>query len=85
MFKYHCLSTVKVQETRTQEMSHLTRKPVFGVCAQLRLEPACSADKTSWGPEILAIANRGIIVSRQQTTKALIRLRRLICGSFVHI
>ena len=28
-------------------MSHVTRKPVFGVSDQVRLEPACSADKTS--------------------------------------
>ena len=28
-------------------MSHVTRKPVFGVCDQVRLKPACSADETS--------------------------------------
>ena len=28
-------------------MSHLTRKPVFGVCDQVRLKPACSATETS--------------------------------------
>ena len=28
-------------------LSHDTRKPVFGVCDQLRLKPACSADDTS--------------------------------------
>ena len=28
-------------------LSHITRKPVFGVCDQLRLKPACSADETS--------------------------------------
>ena len=51
-------------------MSHITRKPVFGVRDQLRLKPACSADETSLGLEISAIAKRGIILSRQQTTKA---------------
>ena len=35
-------------------MSHVMRKPVFGVCDQLRLKPACSADETSLGLEILA-------------------------------
>ena len=28
-------------------MSHVRRKPVFGVCDQLRLKLACSADETS--------------------------------------
>ena len=41
------------------------RKPVFGDSDQLRLKPACSADETSQGLEILAIASRGIILSRQ--------------------
>ena len=31
----------------THHMSHVTRKPVFGVCDQLRLKLACSADETS--------------------------------------
>ena len=60
-------------------VSHVTRKPVFGVCDQLRLKPACSADETGLGLEILAIASRGIILLRQQTTKVLIRLR-LCCS-----
>ena len=45
-----------------------------GVCDQLRLKPACSVDETSLGLEILAIASRGIILSRQWSTKALNRL-----------
>ena len=56
-------------------MSHVTRKPVFGVCDQVRLKLACSATETCQGLEILVIASRGIILSRQRTTKALIRLR----------
>ena len=32
------------------------RKSVFGVCDQLRLNPACSADETSYGLEISAIS-----------------------------
>ena len=57
-------------------MSPVTRKPVFGVCDQVRLKPACSATEASWSLEILAIASRGIILSRQPTTKVLIRLRQ---------
>ena len=35
----------------------VTRKPVFGVCNQVRLKPACSATGTSQGLEILDIAS----------------------------
>ena len=56
-------------------MSHVTRKPVFGVCDQLRLKQACSASETSKSLEISAIASRYIILSEQRITKALIRLR----------
>ena len=59
-------------------MSQDTRKPVFRVCDQLRLKLACSADETSKGLEISAVSNRGIIPSRQRTTKELIRLRELL-------
>ena len=45
------------------------RKLVFGVCNQGRLKPAFSATETS-NLEISAIASRGIILSRQRTTKA---------------
>ena len=62
---------------RTQMIiwSHVTRKPVFGVCDQLRHKTACSADETSYDLQISAIASRGIILSRQRTTKAQIRPR----------
>ena len=50
-------------------------KPVCGVCDQVRLKPACSATKTSKHLEISDIETRGIILSKQQTTKALIGLR----------
>ena len=56
-------------------LSLVTRKPVFGVFDQATLKPACSASETSQGLEISAIASRGIILFRQRTTKALIRLR----------
>ena len=56
-------------------LSHVTRKPVFGVCDQVRLKQACSVTETSSRLEILDIESRGIILSKQQTTKVLIRLR----------
>ena len=59
-----------------EDMILVMRKPVFRVFDQLRLKPTCPAAKTSLRLEILAIASRGIILSRLQTTKVLIRL----CG-----
>ena len=56
-------------------MSLVTRKPVFGVCDQVRLKLDYSADETSYGLEISAIASSCILLSTQRTTKALIRLR----------
>ena len=41
------------------QMSLVTRKPVFGVCDQLRLKPACSATETSQRLEISNIETRG--------------------------
>ena len=57
------------------KMSLVTRKPVFGIFDQVRLKPACSASEASYSLEISDIETRGIILSRQRTTKALIRLR----------
>ena len=56
------------------DLSLVTRKPVFSVSDQLRLKPACSATETSLSLEILDLASIGTILSRQRTTKALIRL-----------
>ena len=56
-------------------MSLVTRKPVFGVCDQVRHKPACTAAETTQGLEILDIASIGIILSKQWSAKALIRLR----------
>ena len=52
------------------------RKPVFEFSNQARLKPACSAAEASSSLETLDIASIGIILSKQQTTKVLIRL----CG-----
>ena len=36
-----------LSEMTRYHMSLVTRKPVFGVCDQVRLKPACSATETS--------------------------------------
>ena len=46
-------------------MSHVMRKPVFGVSNQVRLKTACSATETSSSLEILDIASNYIIQSYQ--------------------
>ena len=46
-----------------------------GVCDQVRLKLVCSADETSYVLKFQTIASRGIKLSRQRKTKALIRLR----------
>ena len=58
------------------KMSLVTRKPVLGVCDQVRLKPVCSGTQTRSSLEILNLASIGIVLSKQQTTKVLIRL----CG-----
>ena len=42
-------------------MSHVTRKPVLGVCDQLRLKRDSLARQNSQGLEISAIASRDIL------------------------
>ena len=61
-------------------MSLVTRKPVFEVFDQIRLKLACSATETSKSLEILYLVSIEIILSRQQTIKALIRLHG--CGGW---
>ena len=51
-------------------MSQVTRKPVFGICDQVRLKPACSATETSYSLEILDIVNIGFILSKQRNKDA---------------
>ena len=55
-------------------MSLVTRKQVFGVFDQVKLKPVCSAKEVSYSYEIVNIETRDIILSRQWTIKALIRL-----------
>ena len=45
-----------------------------GVCDQLRLKLACSATEAVYSHEIANIETRNILLCRQRTTKALIRL-----------
>ena len=40
----HCSTAIMLSPAY---LSHVTRKPVFGVCDKLRLKPSCSADETS--------------------------------------
>ena len=51
-------------------------KPAFRGCDQVRLKPARSATENSWSLEILDFASINIVLSKQQTTTAQIRLRR---------
>ena len=46
-----------------------------GVSDQARHKPACAATEASYSLEIWTIVSRDIILSKQRTTKALIRLR----------
>ena len=50
-------------------------KPVFGVFDLVTHKPACAVTEASYKLEISDIETRDIILSRQRTTKALIRLR----------
>ena len=57
-------------------LSLVTRKPVFGIFVQVRLKLACTATEAMLRLESSDIKSRGTcnILSRQRTTKALIRL-----------
>ena len=57
------------------KMSLVMRKPVFGICDQVRFKPACAATEARYRLESSDIESRGIILSRQWTTKELMRLR----------
>ena len=51
------------------------RKPVFGVCDQIRLKLACAATEAMPRLEILDIETRYIMLSKQHIIKVLIKLR----------
>ena len=48
----------------------VTRKPLFGVCDQVRLKPACLATEADKSLQISDLASKCNILSRQRTTKA---------------
>ena len=62
-------------QTGLADLSLVTRKPVFGVFDQVWLKPICSAKEASKSHEIANLETRDIILSRQWTTKVLIRFR----------
>ena len=43
-------------------LSHVTRKPAFGVIEQIGFKPACSATAASYSLDILDIASIGIVL-----------------------
>ena len=57
------------------KMSLVTRKPVIGISNHVLLKPACAATEANKRLEISDLETRGVIISRQCTTKMLIRLR----------
>ena len=68
-------SIVCVSENSLLKMSLVRRKHVFGVSDQVSHKPACAATEVSWRLENSDIETRDIILSRQRTTNARIRLR----------
>ena len=69
----HLWAKVKIT---LDNLSLVTRKPVFRGFDKVRLKPASAATEASYRLEISDIEIRGIILPRQWTTKALIKLRR---------
>ena len=54
-------------------MSPVTRKSVFRFCDKVWHKPASAATEARYSLEISVMASRGIVLSRQRTTTALIR------------
>ena len=67
------------------DVSHVTKNLSSEVCNQVRLKPACSANLMLATLGFSNIVTIGIMLSRQRTTKVLIRLSRLICIFVVRI
>ena len=80
----YCSSCYSIDFKKNASIGHgllqdkFTRRPVFWVCDQVALKPACSGTDSSSRLANLASASIHIILSRQRTTKALIRLRRCL-------
>ena len=81
---YHlCLAEGMGYSPEAYKMSHVTRKPFFGVCDQVRLKPACSATETSKSLEILGIDT--IRAANNKDADQTARMHRLICAFVVRI
>ena len=73
--RVHVSSSINHSCSWTDSMSLVTRKLVFEVSDLVRHKPACTATEASKRLESSDKTTRGIILSRQRTTKVLIRLR----------
>ena len=71
---YYANSWVKILLQHIRKSLVMT-KPVFGVCDQVRHKPACAAIEARKRLKNSDMETRSIILSRQRTTKALVRLR----------
>ena len=64
-------------------MSHVTRKPVFEVCDQLKPKPACSATEASYSLQIQKYYT--IQAANNKSADQTAQMRRLICTLVVGI
>ena len=48
---------------RQSDMSHVVRKPVFGVPDQVQHKPGCTTTEDGWRLEISYLGSRGIVLS----------------------
>ena len=55
------------------------RKPVFGISAQVRHKPACTATEDALGLEISDLGSRAIVLSKGDDREADLRLCFRIC------
>ena len=67
----HCLLHVTLTRIWASSWENVSS----GVCDQVRLKPACSDTEESYSLESLDLESTHTILSRQRTTKELIRLR----------
>ena len=62
-----CISTssggTTVRLIRSNNMSRVMRKPVFGVSDQVQHKPGCTVTEDGWRLEILDLGSRGIVLS----------------------
>ena len=73
--KFYTSLNLHMQFTKTGIRATTRQNMSSGVSDQATHKPVCAATEASWSLEISAIESRDIILSKQRTTKALIRLR----------